>query len=121
VHRDKFHAFIINNTDLPPSYDDEAEIEIISPVLKGKRIKWRGIYNGALIGFLVKDKEFNESVSQSKVAFKAGYKFKCLLETRRRLDESGTEVVAGYAVIRVGDAKEAKARQRITGVELDFL
>ncbi|EOH9330705.1 hypothetical protein ACMEFY_000818, partial [Campylobacter jejuni] len=45
IEREQFKSFIIEeNKDIETI--EEAEIEIISPVLKEGKYKWRGIYNG---------------------------------------------------------------------------
>lgn len=46
IEKDDFADFILESDKLEPIFDDNASIEIISPVLKkGKNYKWRGIYN----------------------------------------------------------------------------
>lgn len=107
VERRDFPGFTIADTGLPSIFDSNAEIEIVAPVLKGRKIKWRGIYNGQLIGFSVIDKAYLASVSSTKIAFTAGTKINCTLELNRKLDENGNEVVTQFRVVRVKQGKSS--------------
>ena len=45
VKREQFDYYILRSDELPPVKDNKATIEIISPVLKDARYRWKGIYN----------------------------------------------------------------------------
>ena len=56
VHRNNFDDYIIFSDELEPEIDENAVIEIISPILKKGNYKWRGIYNGKVLSFNMKIK-----------------------------------------------------------------
>ena len=43
VKREQFDYYILRSDELPPVKDNKATIEIISPVLKDARYRWKGI------------------------------------------------------------------------------
>ena len=100
VKKEDFHKFILKTDDLPSEKDNEAIIEIVSPVLKKRNFKWKGIYQEEPISFDMKDVNFKNSVIQG-YTFKNGTFIKCVLEKSRKLDESGEIEISGYAVSRV--------------------
>ncbi|WP_304959161.1 hypothetical protein, partial [uncultured Parabacteroides sp.] len=57
VKREQFDYYILRSDELPPVKDNKATIEIISPVLKDARYRWKGIYNkgGETIDFYMCD------------------------------------------------------------------
>ena len=69
IEKDQFKNFILSTDDLPLITDEEAFIEVISPVLKKGNFKWKGIYRGEPINFYMKDKKFKDSIFHQKVAF----------------------------------------------------
>lgn len=61
IERNQFKSFIIDgNKDM--EVVEDADIEIISPVLKEGKYKWRGIYNGEKIDFSMGDSGFKNAV-----------------------------------------------------------
>lgn len=112
IEKPQFDNFILESDYLPIRIDDTAIIEIISPVLKKGKYKWKGIYNktGSTIDFSMKDKEFKQDVIESNVPFKNGTCIDCVLEINQKLDESGDIKEYGYSVVtvlRVHDEKVA--------------
>lgn len=101
IERKQFKEFILVSDELEPIENDNAIIEIISPVLKKGKFKWTGIYNGDLIDFNMKSNEFKTLVQTGKVEFKNGSSINCLLKIRRKVDNEGNERITGYDVIRV--------------------
>ncbi|KAB7619492.1 hypothetical protein [Alkalilimnicola sp. S0819] len=101
VERRDFSRFIIASSDLPPLVIDNAIIEIVSPVLKEGTYKWKGLYDGGLIGFNMADSEFRAAVLSERVSFKHGTAIECVLKIGRKLDEAGDVVVTGYSVVVV--------------------
>lgn len=89
VDRDRFASFIALTGELPTQIDEEAIIEIISPVLKKGKFKWKGYYNGVLIDFWLQDKDFKESVLRKEVDFHSGTAIDCVLEKKIKVDEVG--------------------------------
>jgi hypothetical protein len=101
VERRDFPRFIIASSELPPLVIDDAIIEIVSPVLKEGTYKWKGLYDGELIGFIMADSEFRAAVLGERVSFKHGTAIECVLKIGRKLDEAGDVVVTGYSVVVV--------------------
>lgn len=110
IEKPKFDDFILESDNLPIKIDDNAAIEIISPVLKKGKYKWKGIYNktNSTIDFSMKDKDFKQDVIESNVPFKNGTCIDCILEINQKIDESGEIKQYGYSVatvLRVHDEK----------------
>ncbi|HDZ5110249.1 TPA: hypothetical protein RTH37_000714 [Campylobacter jejuni] len=104
IEREQFKSFIIDkNTDT--EIIEEAEIEIISPVLKEDRYKWRGIYNEEKIDFSMSDREFKKAVIKQEHNFINGTTINCQLEISRTFDDYGEETKTLYRVKKVYDIK----------------
>ena len=103
VKREQFNQFILRSDELPPLKDQNAIIEIISPVLTDARYRWKGIYNksGAMIDFYMQDDEFKKQMVDDKIAFSSGMCIECVLEISRKLSELGEIIHAGYVVTTV--------------------
>lgn len=100
VERNKFKTFILTeNKDI--ELIENAEIEIISPVLKEDEYKWKGIYNGNKIDFSMGDSSFKNDVITQKYNFINGTSIICDLEISRTFDEYGEEVKISYRVKKV--------------------
>jgi hypothetical protein len=101
VVQDDFQKFVIADSEIPRLRDEAARIEVVAPVLKGGRIKWRGIYDGRPIDFHMRDDDFRRAVESREIVFKAGYTIECVLEMERRMSETGEEEIGRYAVVTV--------------------
>ena len=103
VERKDFEKFILESDNLEPIPDENATIEIISPVLKKGRFKWKGIYNnlGSVIEFSMKDKEFKDNVVEEGIPFKNGTFIDCILEIERKIDDLGNVFNSNYSVLSV--------------------
>lgn len=100
VERNKFKTFILTeNKDI--ELIENAEIEIISPVLKEGKYKWKGIYNGNKIDFSMGDSSFKNDVITQKHNFINGTSIICDLEISRTFDEYGEEFKISYRVKKV--------------------
>ncbi|AQQ59783.1 hypothetical protein XJ32_06460 [Helicobacter bilis] len=100
VKREQFKTFILTeNKDI--ELIENAEIEIISPVLKEDEYKWKGIYNGNKIDFSMGDSSFKNDVITQKYNFINGTSIICDLEISRTFDEYGEEVKISYRVKKV--------------------
>ena len=101
VERKDFSNFIIDtNSDI--EIDDEATIEIISPVLKEGRYKWRGIYNNEKIDFSMGDFNFKSAVVEKRHNFENGSTIICRLEIKNTFDEFGEKTKnTNYRVAKV--------------------
>jgi hypothetical protein len=64
IARTEFDKFVIESDELKSEIDETATIEIISPVLKKGKYKWKGVYGkiGEAVDFYMKDKIFKKSV-----------------------------------------------------------
>lgn len=100
VKREQFDYYILRSDDLPPVKDNKATIEIISPVLKDSRYRWKGIYNkgGETIDFYMNDEDFKKQMFDEKVSFTSGMCIDCVLEIERKLSELGETVNVSYTV-----------------------
>ncbi len=105
----EFDKFIMTSDDLEPQCDENATIEIISPVLKKGKYQWLGIYNGMVIQFKMKSNEFKNMVLTGQVPFKNGSSIICLLLTNKKIDNQGNEKVTGYEVLEVYNYFENEA------------
>lgn len=89
VKREQFDYYILRSDELPSVKDNKATIEIISPVLKDARYRWKGIYNkgGETIDFYMCDEDFKKDMFDEKIAFKSGMCIDCVLEIQRKMSE----------------------------------
>ncbi len=101
VDRSQFKNFILHSNELPPNIDENASIDIISPVLKKGSFKWKGFYKGEIINFEMKDQIFNESVLSKSIEFINGTTIKCVLHQKRKLDDTGLEKIYKNKVMTV--------------------
>jgi hypothetical protein len=103
IERKDFDKFILETDNLDTIPDENATIEIISPVLKKGKYKWRGIYDklGTVIEFNMKDKEFKDNVVEDGVPFKNGTFIDCVLEIERKIDDLGNVFNSNFSVLTV--------------------
>lgn len=114
IERIDFEKFILESDNLEPITDDTATIEIISPVLKKGKYKWRGIYDKLAqpIEFSMTDKEFKEDILKDGISFKSGTFIDCILEIARKIDDLGNVFNSNYSVLTV-------MRQHDDGVSIE--
>lgn len=96
-----FPNYIMTSDDLEPVSDENAVVEIISPVLKKGKYKWAGIYNGEVIQFTMKSNEFKTLVQTGQVLFKNGSSINCHLLTHKRINAEGEVKITRYEVVLV--------------------
>lgn len=96
-----FPNYIMTSDNLEPDSDENAVIEIISPVLKKGKYKWAGIYNGEVIQFTMKSNEFKTLVQTGQVLFKNGSSINCHLLTHKKVNAEGAVKITGHEVILV--------------------
>lgn len=103
VRREQFDFFILRSDELPSVKDNKATIEIISPVLKDSKYRWKGIYNkgGSTIDFYMQDEEFKKQMFDDKISFVSGMCIDCVMEIDRRLSEQGEVTNVCYTVSTV--------------------
>lgn len=121
VTRKDFHKHILLTDELAPIINEEAIIEIVSPVLKKGKYKWVGIYDGEVIHFNMRSVEFKTMVISGKVNFKNGSSIKCKLQVNQKVNSEGIVMITGYEVSFVEsftennipiETPEAKKRKR---------
>lgn len=105
VERKDFKSFILHD-DITILEDDDAMIEIISPVLKEGKYNWRGKYKDEKIDFSMADSKFKEEVIEGKHTFINGSSISCHLEIKIIFDEFGDEKNKNYRVLMVYGTKE---------------
>ena len=105
VERKDFKSFILHD-DITISEDDDAMIEIISPVLKEGKYNWRGRYKNEKIDFSMADSKFKQEVIEGKHKFSNGLLISCHLEIKVTFDEFGDEKSRNYRVLQVFGTQE---------------
>ncbi len=101
VRKKDFFNYIMTSDDIEPDNDENAIIEIVSPVLKKGKYKWTGIYNGEVITFAMKSNEFKTLVQTGKVLFKNGSSINCHLIINKKINAEGEVKTSGYEVVLV--------------------
>lgn len=101
VERESFSKFILRSDIFPPNIDEEAVIDIISPVLKKGNFSWKGFYKGDIINFEMNDQSFKNSVLNKEIEFINGTAIKCVLQQNRKIDEVGLVKVVQNKVLTV--------------------
>jgi hypothetical protein len=103
IARTEFDKFVIESDELKSEIDETATIEIISPVLKKGKYKWKGVYGkiGEAVDFYMKDKIFKQSVIAEGIEFKNGTFIDCILEKSRKINEIGEIYTSAYSVLTV--------------------
>jgi len=101
VERQDFGKFILRSDTFPPNIDEEALIDIISPVLKKGNFSWKGFYKGDIISFEMNDQMFKNSVLNKEIEFINGTAIKCFLHQNRKIDETGFVKIVQNKVLTV--------------------
>jgi hypothetical protein len=105
IPRTEFSKFFLKTDTLEPLIDEDARIEVVSPVFSEGQAKWKGVYNEEPIAFSMNDNLFKNDVLSKKVSFKRGSIIICVLHTNRKLNEVG-EVKLEYVVETVLDRND---------------
>lgn len=108
IPRSKFKEFILVD-DKTVGEDDDAEIEIISPVLKEGTFSWRGKYKEDRIDFSMGDSKFKSEVINGEHQFANGFVMSCLLQITITFDEFGDEKRRSYSVRKVYAIKSSES------------
>ena len=91
---------------------------VCSPVLiSGHGKKWKGIFNGKVIEFVVEDKSFLQQVYHNDFKFGSTTTLKCdLVEKTKVLNGNSHEIIGEptYAVIKVDEVNDNEHFQRFT-------
>ena len=110
VERKYFKNFILeDNKEIIE--DENAVIEIISPILKEGRYKWRGVYNKEKIDFSMGDYSFKKDVIEGNHTFANGSFIECRLKITIIYDDFGDEKRRNYSVKEVYSIQELPHEQ----------
>ena len=132
VSRNEFGNFILRSDIFPPNLDEEAIIDIISPVLKKGNFSWKGFYKGEIITFEMSDKDFKNSVLNKEIEFNNGSAIKCVLQQNRKIDDIGLvqivknkvltvlEVITGDSTLLTAHGKKYKYNKQHKDDQLQF-
>ncbi|MEY4438696.1 MAG: hypothetical protein RIQ36_160 [Pseudomonadota bacterium] len=101
VARAEFSKFIVKPEDVEPISIQKVTVEIVSPVLRSGKTKWRGILDKKPINFEIGDPVFLLSVLTRKVHFENGTTIVCDVDVLLRENELGEIETAGYVVSKV--------------------
>lgn len=107
VANSDFNKFIVTSNELKPLTIKSAQIEIVSPVLKEGKAKWKGIYENENISFTMDDSEFKSAVLSRQISFKNGSEIICVLDIYKKINELGEVVTSGYSVVIVLESIES--------------
>lgn len=130
VDRSDFHKFIIEKVKIDSEFVENANVEIVSPVLKPGKMKWRGYYDSKPISFNLMDSSFRNAVLNKEISFQSGTSINCLLEFEKEMDDDGnekiieinvfdvTEIFEGETTIITKRGKELKEEK--TQTKIDF-
>lgn len=88
AERSDFNFFVLQNNSVQSLIDKNAIIEIVSPVLNGRKFTWKGLYNGEVITFSMLDRLFIQKIQNKEVEFTNGTTIRCVLEQKRKIDDA---------------------------------
>lgn len=98
IPREDFHKFILRSNKLPLEVIEDAEIEIVAPVLKEGKAKWKGIFLEEFISFEMNDSDFKASVIAKEVSFRNGDRILCVLQIHKELSDTGEIIISKRSV-----------------------
>ncbi|MCF2494454.1 hypothetical protein [Dyadobacter chenhuakuii] len=128
VTRSDFNKYLVDQIVLAPLIYKDVYVEIVSPVLKTGKIKWKGIYDSETINFNLHDAEFRQSVINREVSFANGSVIRCDIEFERQMDQHGEvkvtsvnvsniiELIQGGLIIETKKGKHRKAAKSQLGL-----
>lgn len=113
VLRKDFNEYILDIDELEPLLIERTKIEVISPVLKKGKYKWRGFYIGGNVNieFSMNDTDFRNDVINDAIPFKTGTFIECDLVIERKIDEDGNVFNSNYKVTTVYSITEGDSIQ----------
>jgi len=111
VPKNDFKKYILVD-DTTIINDEDADIEIISPVLNTGKYKWRGKYQNEVIDFSMGDTKFKTEIAQGKHHFGNGTIINCNLQITIKTNDLG-EDKKSYSVKEVYGTKESISSELI--------
>lgn len=109
VKRSEFKNFVIDKSKIESEYNENVNVEIVSPVLNSGKMKWRGYYNSKPISFNLLDSEFKNMVLNREVSFASGTSIKCTIELEKEMDGDGNIKVTEINVYNVTEIFEGES------------
>lgn len=101
VRRDQFASFVLDPIDVRPQTYKKVEVEVVSPVLTRKALKWRGIFEKEVVSFEITDTDFLSRVANKKVVFQNGTTLICDLIVSFKENEVGDIVPQAYEAEKI--------------------
>ena len=101
IPRKEFVSYIVPTEPSKPETVPDAFVEIVAPVIRSTKAKWRGVYLGKSISFDMRDADFKSGIMKKGVQFQSGDAITCILRISYKINEVGEEVVSNYEVIGV--------------------
>jgi hypothetical protein len=111
VPRSNFSDFVVRLEELEPTTIENADIEIIAPVLVRDGGKWRGRFNKHNISFTVRDEAFLTQVALKRAKFQNGTTLICKLTIFMKEDEAGVPQPHDYVVFEVHSMRSRSTRK----------
>lgn len=96
-----FENFILFNEEIPDVLDKEEFIDVISPVLKRGRFRWKGFWDNQIIDFHVEDEYFMNLIYDGKIRLNNKVKLKVKLNYSRKIDDNGKIKITKYYVSKI--------------------
>ncbi len=84
-----FSNFILDSNELPQITSENTEIDLISPVLKPGRFRWKGFYNNEIINFEMLDNDFGYLVQKGEIRLNNKVSIVTKLKQSRKIDDNG--------------------------------
>lgn len=109
VKRSDFKNFVIEKVKIESEKIENANVEIVSPVLNNGKMKWRGYYNSHPINFNLLDSEFKNMVLNREVSFASGTSIKCNIELEKEMDDDGNIKITEINVYNVTEIFEGES------------
>lgn len=105
IPRKDFPDYFLYTDDLESEIDNNAVVEVISPVLKKGKYLWRGIYRkeNQVHEFVMLDKDFKRTVVDAGISFQNGTELDCELEICKKLNDDGDVFNSKYKIHKVYD------------------
>jgi hypothetical protein len=101
VYRADFKSFVIDKIRIESEFIEDANIEIVSPVLNNGQMKWKGFYDSKPLSFNLIDSDFRNSVLNREISFSNGTSIKCSIEFEKEMDNEGNIKITEVNVTNV--------------------
>ncbi|MBK8583082.1 MAG: hypothetical protein IPL86_15060 [Flavobacteriales bacterium] len=89
VLRSDFAKFIADKVVIEPEETDDVLVEVVAPVLKAGKMKWKGVFDGKPITFNMIDSDFKSSVLSGEVSFTSGTSIRCGIQFEKAMGDDG--------------------------------